>query len=292
MNISMLQRASGKSVSLVVYAAALSLMYATAGHAQAWNHDPDSSIGPNHWGFLHDTYNSYATCGTSDKEGMLKVEVGKKQTPVNLITTAVTASAELKDIDFEYSDTPFHIINTGHYVEVEYELGHGAIEVGNSLPDGYSLQQFHFHAPSEHEINGQLVDAEMHLVHQNALGELAVVAVMLIVDDANANPLFDQIIFNAPAAGTDVEVGGEVNAKDLLPTNRRYYTYTGSLTTPPCSEGVHWFVMAEPVKISSAALKQFHTIIGQFPGYNGFSKNNRPVRPLNGRSVFTSIADE
>jgi carbonic anhydrase len=281
MNSSIVQRVSGKSVSVVACTAALSLMYATAGHAQAWNHDPASSIGPNHWGFLNDTYNAFATCGTST------VEVGKKQAPINLVATR-EAHAMLKYIDFGYRDTAFRVSNTLHVVEVEYEPG-SVIQVGQSLPDEYTLQQFHFHAPSEHAINGRLADAEMHLVHRNTLGEQAVVAVLLIVDDAKANPLFDQIIFGAPvgvSAATEFDLGGEINAKDLLPRNRRYYTYTGSLTTPPCTEGVDWFVMAEPVAISSAALAHFHYIIGLFPGYKGFPNNNRPLRPLNDRGVF------
>ncbi len=269
------------SILRVVTSLVCMLMYATAGHAQAWNHDPASPIGPNHWGFLDDTYNAFATCGTS------AVEVGKKQTPINL-ASARNARGGLEDIDFDYHPTPFRVSNTLHVVEVEYEPG-SAIEVGHALPDEYTLQQFHFHAPSEHAIKGRLADAEMHLVHRNALGEQAVVAVLLMVDDARANPLFDQIMSGAPvgvSAATESDLGGEINAKDLLPRNRHYYTYTGSLTTPPCTEGVHWFVMAEPVAISSAALAHFHHIISLFPGYNGFPDNNRPVRPLNDRTVF------
>ena len=123
-------------------------------------------------------------------------------------------------------------------------------------------------------------------MHQNALGELAVVGVLLSIDDVHANPLFDTIMFGANLSPGDHELGGEINAKDLLPGSRSYYTYTGSLTTPPCTEGVHWFVMAQPVAISRAAVARLHLIISMFPDYSGYANNNRPVRLLDGRAVL------
>jgi carbonic anhydrase len=276
-----MQSASGAAVRAVVYVAALAITCVTAAHAQVWNQDPNSPNGPSHWGLLNNTYNSFATCGTSS------VEVGMKQAPINIVTSTAV-KAILKNIGFDYHDTPFIVSNTLHVVEVEYEPG-SVIRTGQALSDEYTLQQFHFHAPSEHTINGRLADAELHLVHKNALGEQAVVAVLLYVDDRKANPLFDQIMFGAPigvSVVTEHALSGKINAEDLLPKGRSFYTYTGSLTTPPCTEGVHWFVMEEPAAISSAAVAQLHEIIRLFPDYGGYSNNNRPVHDLNGRTVF------
>jgi carbonic anhydrase len=275
------QRKSGKTVQAVACAVALAIACATAAYAQTWNHDPSSPNGPNHWGLLNNTYNAFATCGTS------LVEVGKKQTPINIVTSAAL-KANLKNIGFSYRNTPFIVSNTLHVVEVGYEPG-SVIRTGPALSDEYTLQQFHFHAPSEHMINGQLADAELHLVHINSLGEQLVVSVLLRVDDRNANHLFDRIMFGAPIGVTEEtehDLHGEINAEDLLPKSRSFYTYTGSLTTPPCTEGVNWFVMAEPASISSAAVAQLHAIIHLFPDYGGYSNNNRPVHDLNSRTVF------
>ncbi len=252
--------------------------------AQSWNHDPNSPIGPNRWGFLGGNYNSFATCGSIVGASTSLTEVGKKQTPVDVLPANAITSV-LQDIAFRYRDTPFVVENTGHVVEVPYKNG-SEIRIGPGLPDEYKLLQFHFHAPSEHTIKGKLADGELHLVHQNALGELAVVGVLLQIDNAHPKPLFDTIMFGAPLNHGDHELAGEINARDLLPRSRSYYTYTGSLTTPPCTEGVHWFVMAQAVGISKAAVDRLHLIVSMFPNYGGYPNNNRPVRPLNGRAVL------
>jgi carbonic anhydrase len=251
---------------------------------QSWNDDPSSPIGPNHWGFLDENYNSFATCGSIVGTSTLLTEVGKKQAPVNIVPASAITSI-LRNIDFRYDDTQFVVENTGHVVEVPYQNG-SEIRTGPDLPNRYELQQFHFHAPSEHRINGASADAELHIVHPNALGELAVVGVLLRIDDAHANPLFDRIMSGAPLSPGEIDLGGDISAKDLLPKSPSYYTYTGGLTTPPCTEGVLWFVMAQPVAISTAAVDRLHLIVSMFPNYGGYPNNNRPVRPLNGRAVL------
>jgi carbonic anhydrase len=146
--------------------------------------------------------------------------------------------------------------------------------------------QFHFHAPSEHTVNGQFAAAELHLVHRNALLDLAVVGVLVNVGSP-VNIVIDTILRNAPIEEGEIELRGSVNAKNILPRfDRGYYTYSGSLTTPPCSEGVRWFVLREPVFVSQAAIDHLHEVIAEFPGYDGFPNNNRPVRPLNGRVIL------
>jgi carbonic anhydrase len=250
---------------------------ATLASAQVeWNHDPDSAIGPNLWGSL--TF-PFATCGAV-VDGSF-VEVGRKQAPVNIVT-ADTVAAALPALVFQYKTTAAVVENTGHVVEVPYEPG-SAIRVGQ---DTYDLSQFHFHAPSEHTVNGQFAAAELHLVHRNALLDLAVVGVLVNVGSP-VNTVIDEILRNASTeSGEEVDLGGSINAKDVLPQFKSYYTYSGSLTTPPCSEGVRWFVLKEPVFVSQAAIDHLHDVISEFTNYEGFRNNNRPVRPLNGRVIL------
>jgi len=246
-----------------------------------WNHNPASDIGPNFWGAL--TF-PFATCGAGDPF----VEVGKKQTPVNIVT-ADTVDALLLPLRFQYHATPFVVENTGHVVEVPYEPG-SAIYVGL---EKYDLLQFHVHAPSEHTVNGQFAAAELHLVHRNALLDLAVVGVLVHVGSP-VNAVIDRMLREAPTEEGEIELHGSVNAKGVLPRNAKgvlprvesYYHYSGSLTTPPCSEGVRWFVLKRPVFVSQEAIDHLHEVISEFPHYNGFPNNNRPVRPLNGRVIL------
>lgn len=251
---------------------------------QSWNHDPGSASGPLSWGYLGG-YTSFATCGTE------KQAVGARQTPINIVTASATPS-DLPALIFKYSPTPLVVENRVHVVEVVNEEP-GTLQVGTAPADKYRLLQFHFHTPSEHKINGVASQMEVHFVHQNALGELAVVGVMMNLDNARANPLFDRIFSNAPylalfsnAITNSVNLG-EIDPTELLPGNRGYYTYSGSLTTPPCSEGVHWYVLTDPVYVSSAAIADYRRVLSSAPN-NYYSSNNRPIQPLNGRAVLVS----
>src|SRR5260370_25762037 len=202
--------------------------------AQSWNHDPNSPIGPNRWGFLGGNYNSFATCGSIVGASTSLTEVGKKQTPVDVLPANAITSV-LQDIAFRYRDTPFVVENTGHVVEVPYKNG-SEIRIGPGLPDEYKLLKFHFHAPSEHTIKRKLADAGLHLVHQNALGELALLRVLLQIDNVHPNPLFDTIMFGAPLNHGDHELPGEINPRDLLPRRPRSYPSTCSLPPPPSTQ--------------------------------------------------------
>jgi carbonic anhydrase len=158
---------------------------ATLASAQDWNHDPASAIGPTFWGSL--TF-PFATCGAGDPTF---VEVGKKQTPVDIVT-ADTVVAARPPLRFFYHATPFVVENTGHVVEVPYDPS-SEIRVGD---DRYGLLQFHFHAPSEHTVDGQFAAAELHLVHRNNLLDLAVVGVLVNVGSP-VNAVIDEILLNA-----------------------------------------------------------------------------------------------
>jgi carbonic anhydrase len=263
---------------LVVGATVSSLVVATgAVAATAWNHDPGSAIGPTHWGTIDPTF---ATC-----------ETGTSQSPVNISGTVKGGGPSLQ---FRYPDNELVVENTGHVIEVPIPADNGnTLKIGNSI---YELLQYHFHAPSEHTLNGQRYDLEAHLVHQNAAGQAAVVGVFMNIGD-HPNELVDDVFKNAPeVAGEETDVGVESNAKELLPGFRsdhdkgtfvitRYYTYSGSLTTPPCSEAVRWFVAKDPVNVSAFSVGEMHHLVSLFPNYGDYPNNNRPVQPLNDREI-------
>ncbi len=254
------------------------LTFSSLASAQVWNHNPASSIGPLHWGTVAP---SFATCGDS-----VTGEVGMKQSPIDIVP-ANAPLANFFPLFFQYQPTPLTIENTGHYVEVPYDPN-SYLFVGSQPTDAYQLVQFHFHAPSEHTINGVRYDAELHLVHTNDIGETAVVGVLLSRSVAGL-PIFDTIMANAPTSPGEVELHQEVNVSDLLPPGKGFYRYAGSLTTPPCSEGVQWFLMKNPVPITFNAVAKLHNLISMLPDYGGYANNNRPVTNLNGRAVLKSI---
>lgn len=222
-----------------------------------WTYEGEE--GPENWGELDP---AYALCGT-----------GEGQSPIDL---AETIEADITNIEFSYTETALNIFNNGHTIEVEYDAGSSIIYNENT----YNLAQFHFHHPSEHTLDGETADMELHLVHKDAAGNLAVVGIMLVIDetpDADYAVIFD----NLPAEkGAPQPTELKVNAADLLPDALTFYTYSGSLTTPPCSQGVRWLVLDTPVVISEAQAAAFTSI---------FELNARPVQPLNTRDLFHDI---
>jgi carbonic anhydrase len=268
-----------RMLALLVIGAMLAFL-ALAGWAvaaTAWNHDPGSDIGPARWGTLDQAFEKCLT--------------GTSQSPVDITGTGKGGGPALQ---FRYPDNELIVENTGHVIEVPIPADNGnTLKIGSSV---YTLEQYHFHAPSEHTLNGKSYDLEAHLVHENAAGQLAVVGVFMDIGD-DSNELVDDVFRNAPdAAGEETDVGGESNAKELLPGFRpdhdkgtfvitRYYTYPGSLTTPPCSEGVRWIVLKGSVNVSAFSVDKMHDLVSLFPGYGGYTNNNRPVQPLNGREI-------
>ncbi|WP_338888214.1 carbonic anhydrase [Aeromonas rivipollensis] len=195
---------------------------------------------------------------------------GSNQSPVNL--TALV-EAELAPLQFHYLPGGKTLVNNGHTVQVNYAPG-STLQL-----DGirFELKQFHFHAPSENLIEGKSYPLEGHLVHANDKGELAVIAVMF--EPGSANPALSQTWQALPTkAGETRALKVPLSAEQLLPTQRDYYRFSGSLTTPPCSEGVRWLVMKQPVQVSQAQIDAFKAVMHH--------PNNRPVQPLNGRLVL------
>ncbi len=153
-------------------------------------------------------------------------------------------------------------------------MGHG-IEIGlkgQAIIDNrlFSLQQFHIHAPSEHLLNDYRFDGEIHFVHQAEDGRMAVIAVFLKA--GKTSETFSQILDNV-----NQDQNFACNLNDLIPKNKAYYHYLGSLTTPPLTENVEWYILAHPVQLSSKQLAEFHKL---------YPYNNRQLQPLNGRPVL------
>jgi carbonic anhydrase len=228
-----------------------------------WGYEGD--VGPDAWGLLSP---QFAPCA----EGM-------KQSPINITQST---PQDLPDIDVHYQPTDLNIINNGHTVEVRYDQG-SYVSIGGIR---YELERFHFHVPSEHRLEGAQYAMEMHLVHKSsdkgAGGKQAVIAVMMnSLNSSSYNQALAPVWNYLPTVPcierhvADVKV----NARDLLPQQRDYFQYEGSLTTPPCDEEVAWFVLKTPVEVSPAQVAAVRAII---------RSNSRPVQPLNGRPVLSN----
>ena len=226
------------------------------GHrAPHWSYEGQE--GPTAWSRLSP---EYAACG-----------IGKMQSPID-IPSGAARDSRLDSIEFDYETTPLRIIDNGHTVQVNFGPG-SEIRIGALR---YGLKQLHFHMPSEERIDGRRYPMVVHLVHKNKEGRIAVVAVML--EEGRENRFFDNVLRFTPFdKGVEKTVlYRPVNALNILPVQRSYYTFVGSLTTPPCSEGVNWYALQHPVQVSRAQLDAFSRL---------YHDNARPTQPLNGRLV-------
>lgn len=240
------------SISSVMFwgIAPLSLRAETAPH---WSYGGEEN--PTHWGDLSPDYHLCA--------------VGRDQSPINL--DHMKHNGELPPLQLSYRSAPLKIVNNGHTIQVNYGPGSSLTLDG----DRYELIQFHFHTPSEHLVEGEASAMELHLVHRNAQGKLAVIGVM--INEGEENEALKAIWANFPAVKEEKTVAQTtINAAALLPGDRGYSHYQGSLTTPPCSEGVQWFVMDQAITASAEQIEAF---------MEEYSYNARPVQPQNGRIV-------
>ena len=192
-----------------------------------------------------------------------------QQSPID-ITGYVTGGAPT--LSFEYDGSADHLLNTGEFVKVTYKDG------GSILLDGhtYRLAEAHTHNPSEHTVDGERFALEMHLVHSRESGEIAVVGILF--RQGESNPAIQVIIAAAPRRGETAKPVSGMEASDFLPAGGGYYSYTGSLTTPPYTEGVEWRVMSEVSEVSEEQVRQLAALTGG-------GTNSRPIQTLNGRRV-------
>jgi carbonic anhydrase len=248
--------------SMLVVLAATSIVFGSisteqeAKHSSHWEYEGND--GPKKWATLDP---AYAAC-----------KLGHHQAPIDIHHAE---KADLPLIQFDYKPSPLTVIDNGHTVTVSYAPG-SFITVGDHR---YYLTQFHFHHPSEEHINGKGFDMVIHLVHSDGSGNMAVVAVLL--KPGKVNQALQAVWDHLPKEKdkTTTAEGVSINAADLLPADHGYYTFEGSLTTPPCTEPVTGFVLKTPEEISSEEVEVFARL---------YPHDARPVQKLEGRVVRES----
>lgn len=237
-------------------AAALALLLAGTAAASEGQWSYAGKTGPEHWAELDPAYSLCAK--------------GANQSPVNLTGCLET---KLEPLTFDYNGLVIKIKNNGHSIQADYAAGSTLTVNGKT----YELKQIHFHAPSEHQVKGEHFPLEGHFVHADADGHLVVLAVLY--DYGKENPALKKLWRQMPKkAGQEEGMASRVRADGLLPEKRDYLRLNGSLTTPPCTEGVLWLILRNPVMVSKAQVKQFTEVMG--------GPNNRPVQPLNVRALL------
>ncbi|MFM1907526.1 MAG: hypothetical protein RLZZ591_1203 [Pseudomonadota bacterium] len=220
-----------------------------------WSYEGDT--GPQAWGQMKP---EFATCAS-----------GKRQSPINIEDTS-TLMGPAEPLQFGYQPSTGSVVNNGHTIQVDV-LGDNTLTVRGSV---YRLVQFHFHHPAEEQVNHRSFAMVAHLVHKNAEGQLAVVAVLM--EPGEASSVLNKVWTYMPLDVNDrVRMPFDaLNLNELLPKDQRYYQFMGSLTTPPCSENVLWMVLKTPATLSRDQLRLFAQL---------FPHNARPVQPVNGRPV-------
>ena len=227
---------------------------ATVAHPH-WSYD--GATGPHAWARLSP---EFAKCGNGERQSPIDIRDGMK--------------VELDPIAFEYRPSGFRVIDNGHTIQANVN-GWNSIRV---MGRRFRLVQFHFHSPSEEMIDGQQFDMVVHLVHKDGEGRLAVVAVL--VEAGARQPALQAVLNNLPLEkGMEVMAGSNLDLNQILPDNRKYFTYMGSLTTPPCTEDVLWIVMKQPVQ---ATAEQMNLFARMYP------MNARPIQSARGRTIKES----
>ncbi len=232
----------------VIVAAVLAACTAGTAQAEGWGYH--GAHGPEHWGEVA------KTCAT-----------GQNQSPVNIQSAT---EANLAPLKLSYPGMVTQLNNNGHTIQASV-AGDNTLELDGQK---FTLKQFHFHTPSENRLNDQQFPLEAHFVHANADGQLAVVSVMYKI--GSQDPALSKLLKTLPANGQQVSVAS-LPVEQLLPNLDHYYRFNGSLTTPPCSEGVRWIVLPEAKSLTSAQQAELVDTMGH---------NNRPIQPHNARLIL------
>ncbi len=197
---------------------------------------------------------------------------GRNQSPIDLKNRV---HADLPELVFDYYSLPNRIINNGHTIQLDIEPG-SYLNIPSQHKQ-FALMQFHFHSPSEHTVDGRSYAMEMHFVHGDKAGALAVVGIL--VEEGEENPVLKKLRHFVPGhAGESSEPPEGIEETNLIPVSHDYFYYSGSLTTPPCSEGVSWMIMKNPIHASAEQIASFKTLLGPV--------SNRPVQPQNSRMIL------
>lgn len=230
---------------------------AAGGHASTVHWSYEGEGGPLSWGKL--------------SPANAKCDLGERQSPIDIRDGI---RVDLDPLTFDYKSSQFSVIDNGHTIQVNMGAGNYINVSGRS----YGLVQFHFHKPSEERINGRGSEMVVHLVHKDGEGKLAVVAVL--IERGKAHPLIQSVWNNLPLEKNEaVNALSNMDLSQLLPKGREYYTYMGSLTTPPCSEGVLWLVMKETIEMAPEQLSIFSRL---------YPMNARPIQKHAGRLIKES----
>jgi len=238
-------------------ALALCPLCASVGGAAEGPWSYEGRTGPDNWGRL----------GGANKV----CAAGSQQSPLDIVSSV---QAELPRLDIAWSRRVDTIVNNGHTIQLNLADG-GTLKVGG---DTYKLVQFHFHRPSEHLIDGKRSPMEVHFVHASAAGAYGVIGVMMTAGKPNAG--FNTIVASMPAkAGPPVKADVAIDPNLLLPAGRGYYSYAGSLTTPPCAETVAWMLLTDPIEVAGADIAVFAKL---------YPMNARPAQKQNRRFVLRS----
>ncbi|MDR1247841.1 MAG: carbonic anhydrase family protein [Treponema sp.] len=232
-----------------------------------------------HWSYTGDTGPDY--WHRLDREYTLAKE-GKAQSPVDVVSADLVPASEtageeaLGKLEFHYRETGFRVENNGHTIELIPADQGNYVTIDNNP---YTLEQMHFHLPSEHTVDGSGYAMEAHLVHKDSEGKIAVLGILLV--PGQENPALKELFIKLPREPAGETAGlsldRPVNPADLFPSSRELYRYDGSLTTPPCTEGVSWSIFTRPVELSNAQISAFRAL---------YSGNARPVQKLYGRKVY------
>ena len=247
-----------------------------SGKAPESAHRKSAAAQEKHWGY-EDGAHSIGPAKWGTLAGNARCSNGKLQTPINLSAGAATAQ-DLPNLVFGYKPSSLSMINNGHTVQMTYAPGSRLGRVGGK--DTWTLAQFHFHAPSEHTVDGASYPLEMHLVHLDAAGKPAVV-VGVFIRAGRENAALARAFRGLPAKEGDkiARPGETVDAGALLPADKTFFTYPGSLTTPPCTEGITWYVLKTPIEMSEAQIAAFKKL-------EHLGHTNRPLQSLGGRVVL------
>lgn len=226
-------------------------------HAAEWGYA--GSKGPAFWGKLDPAYQLASS--------------GKQQSPID-INSKQTRTTKLPELKFDYRRDRILTLNNGHTIQHNESPG-SFLHVGD---DKFALEQFHVHTPSEHTIDGKHFDMEIHFVHKSKSGEVAVVGVLVHGDEKSE---LDFPLYSDLPSKPDENVSRDEteNPSDFLPQSREYFSYTGSFTTPPCTEDIRWIVMKQTIGVQPKLIERFATIL---------KANNRPVQKLNDRDIAKS----
>ena len=224
----------------------------------AWSYE--GATGPESWGELDE---QYAACVN-----------GSEQSPINIELSEAETNKTIEEVNIQYGPTTFSVINNGHTIQANTASVTNKIILDETE---YQLVQFHFHTPSEHQFNGQPYEMELHLVHQNESGELAVLGLM--IQEGSMNEYLQPVwaALQEEITEEDISLSEPVQLQTLLPKDQTFLHYNGSLTTPPCTEEVEWIILEQPIELSQEQIQVFQQI---------FPDNHRPIQPLNEREVI------